>query len=53
MESDEIRQLRKLIHFHEEGLAQYCQFMNPSAQYLEKLTIKILKQALENKLGHQ
>ena len=37
-------QLTKLIRFHESGLAQYRFVMAPSAQTLEEMTIKALKE---------
>ena len=41
---DELRQLTKLISFHESGLAQHRFTMAQSAQTLEEMTIKALKE---------
>lgn len=38
----EAKELEALIRFHEAGLSQYRQYINPAAQYLEEQTIKAL-----------
>ena len=43
----EIKDLEKLIRYHEDGLAQYRMQMSPAAQGLEELTIKALKRLVE------
>lgn len=38
------KELDALIRFHQDALAQYRHFINPSAQYLEEQTIKALEE---------
>ncbi len=43
----DLKVLKNLITYHQDGLDQYRQHMGPSAQYLEEQTIIALKE-----LGH-
>lgn len=40
----DIKELELLIRYHQHGLQQYRQHMNPSAQYAEEQTIKALEE---------
>lgn len=40
----EVKEIERLIHFHQDGLDQYRQHMSPAAQHLEEQTIKALEE---------
>lgn len=45
----ETEEIKLLIDYHQAGLDQYRQHMNPSVQRLEEQTIKALKELLQHK----
>lgn len=40
----DIKEIEALIRYHQDGLSQYRQHMDPAAQYLEEQTIKALNE---------
>jgi len=40
----ELKKLKNLIRYHQAGLDQYRQHMDPSSQYLEEQTVIALKE---------